>query len=95
MGCYVPIFNFQYRTKIDRPDGTTLNITRNDALLLAGPCLQVTVGLSVEAEQRLLQRGGNVPTPISGTALIDTGATGTCIDDATAREVGTAHHRPR
>jgi predicted aspartyl protease len=50
-----------------------------------GPVFQVTVGLADNVSQQLVQQGKSVPNPISGLALLDTGATSTCIDDATAQ----------
>jgi predicted aspartyl protease len=38
--------------------------------------------------QQLLQQGQTLPTPEAGLALIDTGASGTCIDEAAAQRLG-------
>lgn len=53
-----------------------------------GPCVQVTIGLARSFATQLLQSGKSIPQTISGLALIDTGATSTCIDDAAAQQVG-------
>jgi len=49
--------------------------------------LQVTVGISQSIAQQLVQRGEAVPAPISGLALVDTGASVTCIDDGAAQQL--------
>jgi predicted aspartyl protease len=46
--------------------------------------VQVSVSVEQSIAQQLLARGMSLPTPEGGWALIDTGATSTCIDDAAA-----------
>jgi len=50
--------------------------------------LQVTVTIEENAGKGLLAQGKPLPTPKSGFALIDTGASNTCIDDKAAQELG-------
>ena len=57
------------------------------ALALRGPVVQVTVTIEENAGKGLLAQGKSLPTPKAGLALIDTGATGTCIDDQAARDL--------
>jgi predicted aspartyl protease len=38
--------------------------------------------------QALLRQGVAVPTPVSGYGLVDTGASRTCIDETTAKQMG-------
>jgi predicted aspartyl protease len=52
-----------------------------------GPILQVTVSIAQILAVQLLQQGISLPAPVSGHALIDTGATATCIDDAVAGQL--------
>jgi len=52
-----------------------------------GPVVQVTVSVEQHIAQQLLQQGQALPTPESGLALIDTGATGTCIDEEAAQRL--------
>ena len=54
------------------------------ALLQRGPVVQVSVSVEQNIAQQLLAQGLSLPTPERGIALIDTGATSTCIDDAAA-----------
>lgn len=58
------------------------------ALQLRGPTLQVTVTIEENAGKALLAQGKTLPTPKTGFALIDTGASNTCIDEKAAQELG-------
>jgi len=58
------------------------------ALVQRGPIINVTVGLERSMATALIGQGSKVPTPISGLALIDTGASVTCIDNSKAIELG-------
>jgi predicted aspartyl protease len=53
-----------------------------------GPCVQITVTVAETIADQLVQQGKSVPQPVSGMALIDTGASATCIDDALAQRLG-------
>lgn len=55
---------------------------------LTGPCVQVLIGLASSMVQTLTQNGQTVPVPQAGRALIDTGASITCIDDDLAKKLG-------
>ena len=46
--------------------------------------VQVAVSVEQNIAQQLLAQGLSLPTPERGLALIDTGATSTCIDEAAA-----------
>lgn len=63
-----------------------------------GPVVQVSVTLEQKFAAALAQQGKDVPRPINGLALIDTGASNTCLDDEAARamnlpviDVGSMH----
>ena len=45
-----------------------------------GPLVQVIIGLSLPHRDALTKSGKAVPPPVMGTFLIDTGASGTCVD---------------
>jgi predicted aspartyl protease len=49
--------------------------------------VQITLGLAENIAQQLVQQGKTVPEPIAGWALIDTGASSTCIDDSAAQRL--------
>jgi predicted aspartyl protease len=76
----VPILNIQLTAQ--DPNGN--QIPHLVALLQRGPVVQVTVSVEQNIAQQLLAQGLSLPTPERGLALIDTGATSTCIDDAAA-----------
>ena len=53
-----------------------------------GPLLQVQVGLSKPHREALTAAGKPVPNFVMGTFLIDTGATGTCVDPGLVQPLG-------
>jgi predicted aspartyl protease len=53
------------------------------SLTQQGPKVQVEVSLP----QVIAQQGIAIPSPITGNALIDTGASGTCIDEQIAQQM--------
>ncbi len=67
------------------PDGRKLSIPPHVALLQRGPVVQVSVSVGQVIAQQVLQKGGSLPAPVAGLALIDTGATTTCIDEEAAQ----------
>ena len=54
---------------------------------MRGPIVQVTVSIEQNAAKALLNQGKAVPSK-AGLALIDTGASNTCIDEKAAQELG-------
>jgi predicted aspartyl protease len=59
---------------------------------MRGPVLQVTVAIEQNAGKALAGQGRALPVPKTGWALIDTGASNTCIDEQAAREMGLPIH---
>ena len=51
-----------------------------------GPIIQVTIHLPDLVQRAYSERGDEVPAPVNGIALIDTGATITCIDRKAAEK---------
>lgn len=49
-------------------------------MLVAGPRLDVEVSVTTERAQEIVKRSDPVPRPQIGHALLDTGATRTCVD---------------
>jgi len=84
----MPILHIQLGAQAKTPDGKTVELHPAIALHQRGPILQVTVTIEANAGKGLVAQGKSLPTPESGLALIDTGATGTCIDDAVAQKLG-------
>jgi len=83
----VPILHTAMKGQGQTHNGQTVQIPPPVALQLRGPCVQVTVNLEQSAAQALVQQGGQLPPPITGLALIDTGASVTCIDEAAAQRL--------
>lgn len=84
----MPILNRQYSGKRTNPDGSATPLSPSEALERRGPAVQVTVGIAQAFAQPLQQQGTALPTPVSGWALIDTGASKTCVDDVAAKAMG-------
>ncbi|MGH7488856.1 MAG: hypothetical protein ACREMY_25125, partial [bacterium] len=84
----MPILHTQFEGEVQQPDGTTVAADPQAALVAQGPCVQVMFGLAASFATQLIQQGHSVPNPIAGIGLIDTGASATCIDDATAQKMG-------
>lgn len=78
----------QYNATGLNPQGQQVAIDPRIALQQRGPVIQVTVSLAQASAQALVQAGQTAPTPVSGLALIDTGASDTCIDNAAAQAMG-------
>ena len=53
-----------------------------------GPLVPVTLTLTEEASRAYAEHGGNLPEPVPGLAMIDTGATRTCFDEVSAGKAG-------
>ena len=56
------------------------------ALTQAGPAFQIEVHVPLQIAEALGKEGKAVPSPVSGAALIDTGASITCIDEAILKD---------
>jgi predicted aspartyl protease len=57
------------------------------ALFMRGPVLQVNVTIEQNAGRALMSQGKTLPLK-AGYALVDTGASNTCIDEQAAQELG-------
>jgi predicted aspartyl protease len=71
-----------------KPDGKVVAVHPSLVLAQRGPFLQVVVSLPDNIAQELTKAEKPVPNPITGIALIDTGASSTCIDDEVAKQLG-------
>ena len=81
----MPVLNVQLGLEGVTKDGQKLSLPPAFALLQRGPIVQVSVAVGQAIAEQLLQQGQQVPAPMAGIALIDTGATTTCIDDEVAQ----------
>lgn len=53
-----------------------------------GPTVEVEISITTILQQNFQAKDLAIPTPVKGTALIDTGATISCIDDTVASKLG-------
>jgi hypothetical protein len=83
----VPIISVQITGQGGGPAGTPVNLPPSIGLLQQCPCLQVAISPSTAIVQQLTASGHPVPPPISGPALLDTGAFSTCVDIEVAQEL--------
>ena len=80
----MPTLNFRFETR-DQHDRTLAAPT---GLARNGPLVPVTLMISDAHRKILGEEGKPVPAVVNGTALIDTGASRTCIDQGAAEEAG-------
>ena len=83
----MPILHSQIAAQGKTPDGKVVQLPPAVALQVRGPVLQVTVSIEQNAAKALLSQGKTIQNK-TGLALIDTGASNTCIDEQAARELG-------
>ncbi len=86
----MPILHSQFAGQGKTPDGKTIMVPPPACLMQRGPCVQVSITLADQIASELIKRQEPVPSPVSGLALIDTGAISTCIDE----EIATQMHLP-
>jgi predicted aspartyl protease len=84
----VPILHTQYAAEGKQVDGKVVQLPPKTALQRRGPVVQVNVTIEQTFAKILLSQGKPLPPTESGWALIDTGASQTCIDDAVAQRLG-------
>jgi predicted aspartyl protease len=84
----VPILHSQLAGHGKGPDGKLIPVHPALILQQRGPVVQVAVTLQESMVTALTQQGRLTPQPVAGLALLDTGASNTCIDDAEAQKMG-------
>ena len=84
----MPILHTQLSAQGQTPDGKIIAVPPAIALTQRGPILQGVIGVEQNIAQQLLSQGIPLPKPIPGVALIDTGATSTCVDEGIAKQLG-------
>jgi predicted aspartyl protease len=80
----VPILNIVIQGERQKADGSKTPIQPALALVARGPVVEVSISVVEAVSRPILQAGGTVPAPVTGFALIDTGASHTCVDDDVA-----------
>ena len=68
----MPLYDGEFRTGAGDPGP--------GGLIQAGPVLPVEVAVSSHLSKLLAEQGKDIPPPVSGFVLIDTGATRSCVD---------------
>lgn len=86
----MPIFNKTVNPVIKKDAATGQSYVEppSRTLINEGPKIQVTISVPASIEQQLIAAGSVIPQPISGEALIDTGAFRTSIDQDVAVQLG-------
>lgn len=81
----MPVMSLQ-ATKRRVEDGES--VPAPELLVAQGPVIRVLLSISEEMQQALVAEGKPIPEPVAGLALVDTGATRTCVDETSARRAG-------
>lgn len=79
----MPVYNqifFQ-----NTPNGAQINPS---VLIKVGPVLAVEVSVPIALAEKLTRENKPIPQPKTGLALIDTGATHSCVDDGIISQLG-------
>jgi hypothetical protein len=69
-------------------DGNGAPIPLHKSLGICGPALPVEIAVPSDHAKKLAAAGKAVPASVQGVALIDTGATATCIDVSVSTKLG-------
>ena len=82
----MPLFEHNYVAVT--PEGKSSGVPPSAVLAGAGPLLQVAIAVTPEHAAQLSKDGKEPPKPISGYALIDTGASITAVDEGVCQKLG-------
>lgn len=86
----MPILNSRTEIQVNAKDGNPVVLSPTLVLRQFGPRVVITL-TPLEAQLRTFaDRGESPPTPVTGWALIDTGASVTCVDRSAAENAGFA-----
>lgn len=84
----MPILNTRIQAEAHDAAGTHVPVPLEMALNQFGPRVEITLALLKEQIDVISGKGEKVPAPVAGYALIDTGASATCIDKDAANRAG-------
>ncbi len=84
----MPTLHSQFRGESQDQNGNKYPVHPKIVLSAKGPVIQVSIGIEEIFAQQLIQQGKQIPELKSGLALIDTGASITCIDETFAVDLG-------
>ncbi len=80
----MPILN----SRAEGKDENGQTVPARDFLAGIGPIIPITLAIPDGVLQAYSKRGERPPSPVSGFAMIDTGATATCVDIDVAKKAG-------
>jgi predicted aspartyl protease len=83
----VPIVHTRLKPRPNKSSSKKTRSTPRTALRDDGPYIQVRIGVAEPIATELKKQGKPVPKPLKGYALIDTGASNTCISEKAAKEL--------
>lgn len=83
----MPILHRHFQGEAQDEDGRRRKLLPGRVLELRGPVVEVQIQLPEPLVRGLQERGDEIPDPIAGDALIDTGATTTCVDLTVAKQL--------
>ena len=84
----MPLYEFGLGGKQKDAQGNEVPIPPRIMLANSGPVFQVVLSVTPEHEQALTKAGQNIPKPIGGFALIDTGASLTGVTEQACQQLG-------
>jgi predicted aspartyl protease len=84
----MPLLHSQFGGQGKTQDGKIVQLPGPAGLVHRGPCVPIIISVPDQLGVEFAKQGRPVPTPISGLALIDTGAGSTCIDEDVAKKLG-------
>lgn len=84
----MPILNTQIRAVVKDAHGNDRDLPSNQALAHRGPVVTVSLRPLARQLQAMAARGEAIPAAVEGLALVDTGATHTCVDEVAASRAG-------
>ncbi len=83
----MPILHCQFKAQGKGLDGKLIELPPPLGLQRQGPLVQVAISPQQAWAKALVDQGKQVPPPKVGFALLDTGASNTCIDDQLALDL--------
>ena len=84
----MPVFERNYFGQGFNPQGKPSNLPPRHVLQTVGPSLNIVLSVTEEHQRALSSKGRSIPQPVSGAALIDTGASLTAVDEEVCRQLG-------
>lgn len=84
----MPILSVRPEISVGPTTGHGPQTSPGDLLRINGPCIRASIEIAGFLGEQWLREGRPIPPTVKGYALIDTGASDTCIDDSLAIQVG-------